>query len=397
MNDKKAPVTAIYAGIGRGHPNYLDSVLRSLRLRDPDAFRQIRVVLAPTLATGLSNLGWRAVRGIYRQGARGGIVSRFYSRFRARRSAYDPDALAARLLGRDLLKDLAGYRGICLVAHPLLAAILARSHRVCYLHGEIAAPAESAVRDVERIYVPIKETAGRMVSQGVNRSILVETGLVIEPELVPNCSAAVTARIGRLNADTPLTIGFFVSGAYPSDHVRFMLAAARSCLSSGMRVRMFWGTDRRERERLIAKLENTATPVIVDDSGQQSQSDAPLVIVSGTTREQETLNSLQYLPSLDVFCAAPHERINWAAGAGLPMVMIGPPIGSFAPENRQFVLESRCGIELSTITGFRQFAERIQTMRASGSLVRMAEAGIGKHAINGAEMIARDLLFCAKS
>jgi hypothetical protein len=392
MSPDQPPITAVCTGIGRGHPNYLDSVLRHIRQIHPAEYRQIRVIAVPEISRGLSRIGWKAVEAVYRAGSRGGATSFTYTRLRTRHSGYDPGSLSTRLLGRDLRACLSRYSGVCLVAHPLLAAILKGTHRVFYLHGEIAAPRESAIRGIERIYVPLPETKAGMVARGIGPESVLETGLVLEPEILSDLDGAVERRIQRIMSGGPLTVGFFISGAYPRHHISMITSAVRSCTESGLRVRLFWGTDPRQANRLIAALHEFASGVVVDSTLGRRRPEAELVVITGRTREEETVRSTAYLPDLDVFCAAPHERVNWAAGAGLPMVMIGPPIGSFAPENRGYILRAGCGVEFSSPDRFADFARELRTLRDDGRLLQMVAAGRKVSAVEGAKTIANDLL-----
>lgn len=391
MNQDQFPITAIYAGIGRGHPNYLDSVLRCISRDYPDLHKQIRVITVTAVSRGFSKLAWRGVTAVYRAGSRGGAVSRTYTRIRTRHPGYDSDSVSMRLLGRDLRVFLRGYDGLCLVAHPLLAAILQPDHRVFYLHGEIAAPRESAVDALERIYVPVAETKAKMTARGVDPDSILETGLVLEPEILNGLETTIENRRRRIESDQPLTIGFFISGAYPRRHAALMTEAARSCLDNGYRTRLFWGTDSRHVTRLRKALRRSNHDVSIDDASASPTHDSPCVIVTASAREEETLRSLAYLPGLDLFCAAPHERINWAVGAGLPIMMIGPPIGSFAPENRGYVLRTGCGAEIASPETCKNFTHEIDTMRRNGTLVEMVEAGRRTRSIDGARVIADDV------
>jgi hypothetical protein len=273
--------------------------------------------------------------------------------------------------------------------------MLSNRNRVFYLHGEIAAPPESACAGVERVYLPLPETKARMESLGVPRAAIRETGLVLEPEIVSELEAVVHKRVARIKGATPLTVGFFISGAYPTTHVKLMLRAAGSCHQKGMRVRFFWGCDQRRVAVLSRKVQSLISPgegIAMDSGIDTKPCEGAVVIATATARELETLLSLKYLPQLDLFCAAPHERVNWAVGAGLPIFMITPPIGSFAPENLAFVENSGCGVALSGEDAFASFAETLQSLRQRGDLERMASRGFERYPISGAERIATDLV-----
>lgn len=388
---KSAPLIAIYTNIGRGHPNYLDSVLRALKRDYPGQFDKIQVTSVFKAAKGASLLAWKMVRFLYCLGSRGGVISALYSRLRSASTGYSDKSLLFRLLARNLRRVFREYRGICLVAHPIVAEMLKAQNRIFYLHGEIAVPRESAISGCESIYVPLPSTKEKMISFGVSESSLIETGLVLEFEIVDDLQATVLERVERIKSNEPLTIGFFVSGAYPRHHIRLIIAGARACHLAGMRVRLFWGCNRQQVERLISLIERHVEDLVVDDGSGLPKLSEPFVVVTGANREAETIRSLQYLPSLDLFCAAPHERVNWAVGAGLLIIMIVPPIGSFAPENLEYVADSNCGFELSHVDSFKVMPKLISEARLSGKLAQMAKSGFGRWSAKGAAKVASHL------
>ena len=394
---EKHLVTVIYTDIGRGHPNYLDSVLRYLKHNHPEQHRNTRITSIFEISRGISLLAWKLVEKMYKLGAHGGTISNIYSRFRSGQSEYDPNSMIVRTLRRDLLRYLSSNEGICLVAHPLLANMLKEQHRVLYLHGEIAAPRESAVTGIERVYVPLPETREKMLNAGVGRNSLVETGLVLEPELCADLDESVEKRIERINApDSPLTIGFFISGAYPKRHVELMIRGAESLRRSGHKVRFFWGRDKKEAEKLMLSIRKFDQHVKLDAGATEPLSDVSSVVVTGESRADETIRSMRYLPQLDLFCAAPHERVNWAVGAGLPMIMMTPTIGTFAPENLDFVLRSECGVEFSDERDFIKLAEMVSALRQSGQLSKMVVSDRRIKSVDGAKVIAEDLIAAMK-
>ena len=389
----RGSMIVLYTDIGRGHPNYLDSVMRYIRKNHPEKYQNIHKTSVFTISRGLSRLSWQSANLMYRIGSSGGFVSRLYSRMRSGSSVRTEDSSALRLLGRDIRKYFADYNGLCVVGHPLIASILVQSNRVHYINGEIAAPSESAVVGVERVYVPLRETAQKMISLGVEPEVIFETGLMIEPEIHDGTEGAISRRLERVGASsTPLTIGFFVSGAYPKNHVRLMRIAAKSCHRCGHRVRMFWGWRHDHVRNLLDQVRKFDPAVSVDSDCKGDRIDSETVVISGKSREEETLTSLKYISGLDVFCAAPHERVNWAVGIGLPMVLILPTIGSFAPENRDIVLKSKCGISISGIQEASILGERLCELRDSGGLSEMVKSGWGAFPISGARRTAEALL-----
>ncbi len=90
--------------------------------------------------------------------------------------------------------------------------------------------------------------------------------------------------------------------------------------------------------------------------------------------------------------AAAHERTNWAVGLGLPMFALMPNIGPFAAGNYAFASEQGTCLPLEGIAGAAGLADTIADLRRSGRLAEMARNGWGRHAITGAEAIARELL-----
>jgi len=85
--------------------------------------------------------------------------------------------------------------------------------------------------------------------------------------------------------------------------------------------------------------------------------------------------------------APPHERSNWALGLGLPLFMLGPDRGSFAPLNRTLLLEAEVAkpIESGSGSAFNQLLSRC---RQSGDLETMARAGWQHYPIDGFARIA---------
>lgn len=385
------PAVAIYTDIGRGHPSYLDSVLLSLKWHHKPVYRRIAQTNVFEISRGLSLTGWRAVRSAYRLGSRGGFISSIYSRFRSSRSEFDPKSAVVRILQRDLLEYLSGYKGICIVAHPLVANMLKKEHRVFYVHGEIAAPPESAVRDIERVYVPLGATAEKMRSYGVDPEYIVKTGLVLEPMILNDLSGVIFDRQVRLDSrDAKPAVGFAISGAYPREHVRFMTESAIALLEYGCKVRFFWGSNTVEANRLQLHLIKAGfEPVITSVPYEPVQFD-PAVIVTGR-REIETTISTKYIPQLDLLVAAPHERTNWAVGAGLPIAALTPTIGSFAPENLAFILERGCGFAVSTRDPADKLVSQIVRYTKSGKIIDMVRSGTTMKNIKGAKRIADDI------
>jgi len=378
MIDQSRPLTSVCSDIGRGHPVYLDSVLTVLRALPGFEPRMIETISCNRFDHGLSGLAWRAVRLGYSFGALGGPATWLYNQLRSPRTR--PSAIQLWLLGSDLRRELTGYDGVCLVDHPLLAAILQDTCRVAYLHAEIAAPRPAAVPEAWRTFVPLEWTAARLEAFGVRRENIVVTGLVIEPELLAVAEAAFKARLDRLATTTPLTVGFFISGAYPRPHALKLIAAAASTTAAGHRALIFWGQGWLRAAKVQVNLRKLNVP---EDKAR---------LVWSRSRSDETARSAATLPELDVMVAAAHERTNWAVGLGLPMFALLPHIGPFAKENYEFAAAQEVCLKLDSMDAAYGFGGLLNELRDSGRLAAMARSGWGRLPVNGAEETARCLL-----
>ncbi|MFO7675511.1 MAG: hypothetical protein R6X12_04250 [bacterium] len=350
---------AVSSEVGRGHPRYLDSVLEALRREG--------VADIPRVVPR-----WRLAHLGYRLGARGGLLTALYDRFRSGR----PSRMLLSLLDEGLRRRLRGCGATVLVDHPLLAHLLGPVCRVGYVHGEIAAPPSAAVATAWRTFVPLPETADRLAAAGAGRETLVLTGLITEPGLADTADAAFAARLRRLESDAPLTVGFFTSGACPRPHLRRIIAGACSCLDAGLNATVFCGTAPRVADRLGRALGNRPG----------------LRLLSTRTRQEDTARAVERFPELDVMVAAAHERTNWAVGLGLPMFLLEPDIGPFAPLNREFALRAGVARSLGGAAGAAALGATLAGLRSAGGLRTMAEAGRGRHPVAGAAAAARFLL-----
>ncbi len=378
----KPEIIAISSEIGRGHPSYLDSVLLSLSSQPGFKPNMLSLVTLDQICTGLSKHTWNIARSLYRAGAKGGILTTIYNRLR---KDGKPSSLQLALLGSSLRKQFAGFTGICLVEHPIIAHILASVCKTAYLHGEIAAPSVAAVPEAWRTFVPLESTASRLQALGVKREALCVTGLVIEPELISQAEHAFMNRLDHYRSARPLTIGFFTSGAYPKPHVDRMLAGAKSCWETGHRPIVFAGRDLKRTKYLARKLQELDVPVIPVKylfSGQP-------IFITAPDRRKETALTAEIFSQLDVMVAACHERTNWAIGLGLPMFALMPNIGPFAPMNYGFAFKQGVCLPLGDASHLGSDITRFQK---DHELEQMASKGFGKYPINGAEEISRFLL-----
>jgi hypothetical protein len=287
------------------------------------------------------------------------------------------------MLGRSLRERFAGYEGICLVDHPLLAHILAPVCRVAYIHGEIAAPGLSAVPSAWRTFVPLESTREKLLAVGCQPSAVTVTGLLVEPDLVAAAEASYQARFPRLESDRPLVVGLFLSGARPRPHTSRLMACVESLARSGHRSVVFPGT------------EESGAAAMRSELGRRGVPDDAVHVVSARGRNDETRRTAELLPSLDVMVAAAHERTNWAVGLGLPMFALLPHIGPFARENFEFAANQGVCLPLASSADAAALGSTLDALRRSGRLAEMARNGWGRHAITGAATAARAILAAA--
>lgn len=369
-------VVALYSDIGRGHPSYLDSMVYLLKEKCPGLV--CRSVFQES--KGLSLLSWRFVSWLYRISGKGGLQTTFYNFIRKRSQKGARDSLMTRILGRDLKRAYQDFSGLCLVDHPILAKSLADVCRVWYVHGEIAAPAECAVRGVERTLVPLEETKERLVANGAEEEAVLVCGLMIEPPLVEVAEEAFQGRLKSIESDQPLTIGFFTSGAYPKEHMEKIIAGARSVIEKKMRAIIFCGTNRDKLEWAKSRLKDVDVKTVEDaEGGTRKEEEFDLMLVTRKTRQEDTQRAVQLVPGLDAFVAASHERTNWAVGLGLPMFALFPLIGTFASQNFDFAQRQRVVNSVKSMGEARNLGGLLLELRQNGQLLQMAKNGFGVH------------------
>lgn len=378
---RNSPLVSVCSEIGRGHPAYLDSVLLALsRLTADSGLPRLTV---PELCTGTSGLAWKLARLGYRLGALGGPATWLYNRLRSPDAR--PSGLQLSLLGANLRKTFAGYEGICIVDHPLLAHILTPVCRVAYLHCEIAAPGLAAVPQAWRTFVPLESTRQKLLAAGCQPSAVCVTGLVIEPELTDIAESAFHARIARLASDRPLTVGFFSSGAEPRPHSSNIITGTASVTRAGHKALLFSGTGMLRAAKTQLALRRQGVP---EESAR---------VIWTRNRQHGTGRAVEFFPDLDVLVAAAHERTNWAVGLGLPMFALLPHIGPFARENFEFASAQGVCLPLPDTAAAAGLADNIAGLRRSGRLVEMARNGWGRYPITGADAIVRSLLAATES
>jgi len=354
-------ILAINVEIGLGHPNYLDYVLQALKQMNP----RVEIVSRDVLneEKGLKKLFWQVSKGIYSLGAKGGLITDLYNKFRS--ASKTPIVSVCSIISKDYDKIL--------VAHPILAKSF---DCAWYIHGEIAAPKECVLENVKKIVVPTDYTAQRLIVQGVKPEQILVSGLTIAPDLVAGAKENYLKRIDRIKSYKPLTIGFFISGAYPPAHIKKIIEGIISVSKENHRIIVFLGIDHNKANEFIRSLDKRKT--------QENQTESTILFVQGKTRAdyQKRINKL--LPILDVFVAPSHEHTIWSLGLGLPMFSLFPMIGSYSTENFQFAYEQGVTYPIQTLIDAQSLGRIIFQLRESGELIKMSERGFDKFPIDGA-------------
>lgn len=388
-----ARITLLYANIGRGHPFYLDGIVEAL-IRS-EALNLVRRELdVIDLSHGVSRLGWRSARWLYQKGSSGRVIGSVYRRLR-KRSDYNRDSLALRLMGRDIRAAFAGDGDPLIVAHPTLVGILRNKPELIYQHGELVTPKEAVVRGASTVLVPTPEAAEPFCAVGGYQSEnVVVTGLCIEPALIRQASDAFAARTARYGTgDEPMIGAFFSSGAEPSVHVTRLIAAAHSVVMAGGRAIIFAQNNRDFAKRAERAFVKRKIPFESIESTDAIPTDLPpALIVRHRNRREENILTARLFSLFDYFVGPPHERSNWALGLGLPMFIVGPDIGPFAPLNRRLLLDSGAAQAIEASMDAHLLGARIERLRAKGTMATMAQAGWGHREINGFARIAAFLV-----
>lgn len=380
-------LNVLYLEIGRGHPFYLDGVVKLL---ETDYSEQVAFSVhdAHSLSRGVSRLLWAEVEYFYRAGSQGGVAAVFYEKARKGRSP-DKYGFPERILARHIRKWVQENPHPTLVSHPLLVPMISDQVSVFYQHGEIAAPRVSAVTGAEVIFVPLEETKAQLSEMGIPDARLFVSGLCIEPFLAAGAANMYEKRLARLQGKAPLVGGFFSSGAEPPGHVRKLVLAAKSMAAAGQKAVVFCrkeGRLQRAMEREVAVVRHS--PQDSPEDSERKIAEHNIMVAAYENRSEEDAWTLRLFGYLDYFVAPPHERTNWAVGLGLPMFILHPLIGPFAPLNREFLLERKVALDISDEHEAENLAGIIQRLRNDGFLVQMAQNGFGNYNIDGFRKIA---------
>ena len=384
---KPAKINFLYTNIGRGHPSYLDGVIEAMIRKgsiglvrgESDVFESSR---------GVYRLGWKAVRLAYRWGSSGGGVSRIYSQFRSQ-SNYNRSIIVRYLLGRSIRFRYLNDNSPLIVAHPILVAALNGKRQLLYQHGEIVVPNEALVEGAEKVFVPTSKAAKRFVEYGYAANDVIVTGLCVEPSLIRQAEDSYRMRVTRIGGTQPLVGAFYSSGAEPRQHVEKLTLAAVSAVQANGSVIVF-----SRMKGALAKacsrsfIERNIDFSVIDSRSPFPSEFPPALIVVFKSRREESIFTIQLFGRFDYFVAPSHERTKWGLGLGLPMFIVGPETGPFAPMNREQLLLAKVARRIDTREKAVSFGYDLNAVRADGSLLTMAKAGWGKQSIHGFEMIA---------
>lgn len=364
MSNAATPkIILLTSDIGRGHPFYLDGIAESWQASDrlpiwyTSVFRECK---------GRSLAAWRLVRWLYVQGASNPFIKRPYQLLR-HSNDYNQRSAMLNLLGSDLQKQFSNSDVPLVVDHPVLVAALRGRKNLIYQHGELVVPKEALVQGASYVLVPTESAARQFHGAGYSASQIIVTGLCIEPEMAKAGESTYNERVNRLCRKSPLTIAFFSSGAEPRDHIVALSAAIRSCIESGHRAIII--------ARHNGKLARKSTSLIQNENGS--------LLCTYQTRAELDRITAEHFPHFDCFAAPSHERSNWALGLGLPMFIVDPAIGTFAPLNRELLLAADVAMPIEDAENPKPCGDLLHELRDSGKLAQMAHAGWGREPIDG--------------
>ncbi|MBI5267791.1 MAG: hypothetical protein HY851_11230 [candidate division Zixibacteria bacterium] len=377
--------------IGRGHPFYLDGIISALIRRGAVSLLKGQVEVFD-ICSGLSRAGWHTARWLYHHGASNPIVGALYHLIR-RQNDYNKPSVSLRILGRPLIDTFGPGSDPLIVSHPMLVGILANRPNLLYQHGELVAPDESLVRGASVVFVPTHDVAERFLSAGYSRGQILVTGLCIEPPLTRTAEDMYLSRINRLQSTDELCGLFVSSGAEPSDHINALVTSALSALKSGGKAVILVREGGKLEYRITSALHSEGILPAIVNSATPIPTELPqATIVSFTTRREENNLTECLFRHLDYFVSPAHERINWAMGLGLPMFVLTPSIGPFAPLNLELVKSAGVGRIIGDQIPPSDFGPTLERLRRSGELSAMAERGWQERPIDGFQRIADYLI-----
>ena len=366
-------INFLYTNIGRGHPFYLDGIVELLQNQSKLKFKTYDVF---EISRGVSLKAWEMARLMYKIGSTDSLVGKWYNRFRDK-TEYHKKSLPMELMGRDIRKQFIGDDTPLVVDHPVLVGLLRGKKNLIYQHGEIAVPPQAIVRGADYILVPIESSAETFIRAGYKKEQIIVTGLCVEPRLARYAATNLEGRLERYNSERPLCGAFYSSGAEPNPHVEKIQAALKSVFESGGHSFVY-----AQKSGRLAEAAGKAVEVMATTLG----------ICNYETRAELDELTFRDFHRFDYLVSPSHERTNWALGLGLPMFILEPAIGPFAPMNQKTLLDSGAAESIESEIEVKNFAKRLEDLRKSGKLAKMARTGWDKYAINGFRTIADFLL-----
>lgn len=375
--------------IGRGHPFYLEGIVEACnRSGKINLVRSVEDLFRLTPLH--SRAAWRGIQWLYYVGSSPGRLGSLYNNLR-RKNDLNRESFLLSYLGAGIARRFSATGCPVAVSHPILVPILRGKCHLIYQHGEMVAPRESLVTGADLVIVPTESVADRFLSVGYSRDQILVSGLCIEPAKVRQAHDSYQLRLQRIASSEPLTGAFFSSGAEPSDHISKLLSAAQAAVANGHRAIVFATKGKRLANLVQPMIAQADYPVRVIDTASEITAELHgLTLVLHQNHREESILSSRLFPEFDFFVAPSHERSNWAIGLGLPMFIVEPPKGSFAPLNRDLLLEHQVAMSLSE-NHAHAFGARLDSLRHRGQLVDMARAGWQGRDITGFETIANHL------
>jgi hypothetical protein len=372
--------------IGRGHPFYISGIVDELRRRKSPIPIEVYDVFESS--RGLSRFGWRAVRWVYSRGPASALASRLYASLR-NSVDYTHRTPTLSLLGRDLRGRLGGTEDALVVSHPMLVGIFRNRPNLIYQHGELVAPRESIVPGASMVIVPTEDVARSFHSGGYNKHQVLVSGLCIEPELVALSKNAFESRLARMAGTGPLTGLFVSSGAEPKHHVRKIISSVASIVLANDRAIILARRGGRLAKAVLSALPRMGISVSTREfPGASPDARFECVLCTFGSHKEESALTTDWFSQLDFLVGPSHERTNWVMGLGLPMFVLTPVIGPYAPLNLRLMEESECAISIKSDSDAHGLGAALADLRKAGSLAAMARNGWGKRDVRGFARIA---------
>ncbi len=391
--NSKPKLNILYTNIGRGHPFYLDGLVEQFQTNFSE---HIEAVIKDvfSISGGLSQTLWKFARYLYRAGSQGGLIGSVYGAIRRGRNP-EKTGITEKILARDIRKYVKMNSWPTLVAHPILVQMIADLVPVYYQHGEIAVPEEAIIKGAREIYVPLLDSSEAFEKSSRYENNVFTSGLCIEDKLRINADRYFQQRLSRIEKGSDLIGGFFSSGAEPLGHAAKIAIAVNSLVKTKNRCIVLCRSGGLLEETLEKGLHISAGRDY-ENISEKLESET-VVAVSFSNRYEENEITCTIFEYLDYFVAPSHERTNWAVGLGLPMFILHPLIGTFAPLNRNFLIKQGVAIDLDSDKSASRFAELLSKVRGDGILYSMAQNGFGKFEMDGFHRIAGRLVNCLES